>query len=78
LEDTRRELPAEDQKRNIDLAAYFTHCKLLPQHAILALRRGIQSATKVKNYAMAGRFARRLIELNPDKATLTKVSTSLH
>lgn len=74
LEDTRRELPAENHKRHLELAAYFTHCKLMPQHAVLALRRGIQAASKAKNYATAARFARRLVDLNPDKATLTKVS----
>lgn len=72
LETTRRERPAEDAKRHLELAAYFTHCRLLPQHAILALRTGIQTATKAKNYATAARFARRLVELNPDKATLNK------
>ena len=73
LESTRRDLPPDDHKRHLELAAYFTHCNLLPQHAILALRRGIQAASKAKNYATAARFARRLVDLNPDKATLAKV-----
>ncbi|KIM31135.1 hypothetical protein M408DRAFT_327425 [Serendipita vermifera MAFF 305830] len=72
IEDTRREHRPDDHKRHLELAAYFTHCKLLPQHAILALRRGIQAASKAKNYATAARFARRLVDLNPDKATLAK------
>ena len=73
LESTRRDHQADDHKRHLELAAYFTHCKLMPQHAILALRRGIQAASKAKNYATAARFARRLVDLNPDKATLAKV-----
>lgn len=74
LENTRKDWPADDHKRQLELAAYFTHCKLLPQHATLALRRGIQAASKAKNYATAARFARRLVELNPsDKQTVAKV-----
>ncbi|KAG8856653.1 hypothetical protein FRB91_000492 [Serendipita sp. 411] len=72
VEETRRGLAADDHKRQLELAAYFTHCKLLPQHARNAFRTGIQAASKAKNYATAARFARRLVELNPDKALLAK------
>ncbi len=63
----------DNVKRSLELAAYFTHCKLLPQHRVIALRNGVQVATKAKNTATAARFARRLVELNPDKAVIAKV-----
>jgi coatomer protein complex subunit alpha (xenin) len=78
LETTRSALSPDDHKRNLELVSYFTHCKMLPQHSMLALRRGIQLATKAKNHVTATRFARRLIDLNPDKATVTKVNIALH
>ncbi|EIW78385.1 coatomer subunit alpha-2 [Coniophora puteana RWD-64-598 SS2] len=61
---------AQDQpdniKRSLDLAAYFTHCQLQPQHMQLALRSAITVYAKANNHASAARFARRLLELNPD------------
>jgi coatomer protein complex subunit alpha (xenin) len=41
LEASRKELPRdsmEDAKRNLEMAAYFTHCELQPVHKILTLR----------------------------------------
>jgi len=81
LEVERRKLVQEQPdnvKRSLELAAYFTHCKLLPQHRIIALRNGVQVATKAKNTATAARFARRLVELNPDKAIIAKVRALKH
>jgi len=54
-----------DKGRQVELSAYFTHCKLQPAHLMLALRSAMTNSYKVKNFHMAGSFARRLLELNP-------------
>jgi len=80
LEVERRKLVQEQPdnvKRSLELAAYFTHCRLLPQHRIIALRNGVQVATKAKNTASAARFARRLVELNPDKTVIAKAKEAI-
>lgn len=51
--------------RMTELSAYFTHCNLLPQHLLLALRSAMGTAFKSKNFITAASFARRLLEL-PD------------
>jgi len=56
----------ENTGRNLELAAYFTHCSLQPTHEQLALRSAMGSFAKANNHATAARFARRLIDLNPD------------
>ncbi|KAI0064361.1 coatomer subunit alpha-2 [Artomyces pyxidatus] len=53
-------------QRSLELAAYFTHCKLQPPHMQIALRSAIQVFTKANNTATAAKFARRLLDLNPD------------
>lgn len=62
------ELPADDAKRQIELAAYFTHCALQPAHLLLALRMAMVAAFKFGNYITAAAFAHRLLEL-PDMAS---------
>lgn len=77
LEVERRRLVQEEPtnvQRGLELAAYFTHCDLLPPHKILALRNGIQVANKAKNTATAARFGRRLLELKPEAAVVNAVS----
>jgi coatomer protein complex subunit alpha (xenin) len=54
-----------DVKRSLELAAYFTHCKLQPIHQQLSLRSAMVLAYNAKNYASASSFARRLLELQP-------------
>ena len=54
-----------DNKRKIELAAYFTHCNLSPAHTLLSLRSAMTMAYKLKLFKSAGSFARRLLELNP-------------
>jgi len=49
----------------MELAAYFTHCKLQPSHSILALRSAMNAAFKAKLFKSAASFGRRLLELNP-------------
>jgi len=63
VEMTRKQ--STDAKRQIELAAYFTHCGLQPSHTVLALRAAMTQAYKAKLLISAGSFARRLLELNP-------------
>ena len=82
METERRKLVTEQPDnigRNLELAAYFTHCKLQPTHVQLALRSAMGVFTKAGNHATAAVFARRLIDANPsDTKVLTQVSiTSL-
>lgn len=64
----RRVVEAEpdNTKRALELAAYFTHCKLQPSHMQIALRAAGQSFSKASNFLTAAKFARRLLDLNPD------------
>jgi len=54
-----------DKKLQTELAAYFTHCQLEPMHLCLTLRQAMSMNVKLKNFALAASFARRLLELNP-------------
>jgi len=63
LELTRKE--CTDLKRQLELAAYFTHCNLQPIHLSLTLGAAMSAAFKAKNYKTAAGFAKRLLELNP-------------
>jgi coatomer protein complex subunit alpha (xenin) len=54
-----------EPKRQIELAAYFTHCNLQPTHTMLSLKSAMGVAFKLKLLTSAGSFARRLLELNP-------------
>ncbi|KAF7798456.1 hypothetical protein EIP86_009677 [Pleurotus ostreatoroseus] len=56
----------ENVRRSLELAAYFTHCQMQPPHIQLALRSAISLFAKANNHATAAKFARRLLELNPD------------
>ncbi|TDL13674.1 hypothetical protein BD410DRAFT_872564 [Rickenella mellea] len=60
------EAGSENARRSLELAAYFTHCKLQPKHMQIALRSAIIEFTKANNHATSARFARRLLDLNPD------------
>eukprot|EP00735_Rhodelphis_limneticus_P003453 TRINITY_DN14929_c0_g1::TRINITY_DN14929_c0_g1_i1::g.25834::m.25834 TRINITY_DN14929_c0_g1::TRINITY_DN14929_c0_g1_i1::g.25834 ORF type:complete len:1225 (-),score=362.34,sp/Q9AUR7/COPA2_ORYSJ/51.00/0.0,COPI_C/PF06957.6/2.6e-120,Coatomer_WDAD/PF04053.9/1e-115,WD40/PF00400.27/0.56,WD40/PF00400.27/4.3e-08,WD40/PF00400.27/9.7e-10,WD40/PF00400.27/2.6e-11,WD40/PF00400.27/7.1e-08,WD40/PF00400.27/5.7e-07,WD40/PF00400.27/3.5e+03,Nup160/PF11715.3/1.8e+02,Nup160/PF11715.3/26,Nup160/PF11715.3/0.012,TPR_2/PF07 len=74
LELKRRELGEADPSRQLELAAYFTHCKLQPFHMQLALQNAMVLAYKLKNYQNASSFARRLLELTPQPAMAEKAS----
>ena len=68
IELERRALTAtepDNVARNVELAALFTHVQMQPQHQMLALRIAMMESRRVGNLAMAGHFARRLLELNP-------------
>jgi coatomer protein complex subunit alpha (xenin) len=63
----------ENVRRNLELAAYFTHCDLQPPHLQIALRSAIGAFAKANNQAHAARFAKRLLELNPDPKIVAQV-----
>eukprot|EP01132_Coremiostelium_polycephalum_P002219 gene2219-2736_t len=69
----KREKETNTQKQ-LELAAYFTHCKLEPSHLILSLRAAMVSAYKSKQIQLAGSFAKRIVGLNApsDLATQAK------
>ena len=68
IELTRKSLSAdsdEQKARQLELAAYLTHCNLQPKHVMLTLNLAMSLAYKLKNFIHASSFARRLLEL-PD------------
>jgi coatomer protein complex subunit alpha (xenin) len=80
METERRKLVAEQPDnvgRNLELAAYFTHCKLQATHVQLALRSAMGVFTKAGNHATAAVFARRLIDANPSDAKVLTQARSV-
>ncbi len=80
LETTRKALEAtpENASKNLELAAYFTHCALQPQHLQLALRSAMIAFSKAGNDATAAVFAKRLIDLKlADAKVISSVSILL-
>lgn len=80
MEIARKELSLEDPdqaKRAVELAAYFTHCQLQPAHLQLSLRSAMTLAYKIKNFASASLFARRLLELGPSAQVAQQVRSTL-
>ncbi|KAL8441569.1 hypothetical protein Emag_007062 [Eimeria magna] len=61
LETARLSLGEADAKRNLELVAYFSCCRLQPSHAFLVLRRAMSVAWKAQNFITAASFARRLL-----------------
>lgn len=79
LETERQRLVAaepDNAVRNLELAAYFTHCNLQPAHIQLALRSAMRVFAKAGNHATAAVFARRLIDMKPTDSKV--VSTVSH
>jgi coatomer protein complex subunit alpha (xenin) len=78
LETERQRLVAEEPdalSRNLDLAAFFTHCKLQPAHVQLALRSAMRVFAKAGNNSTAAVFARRLVDMKPaDSKVVSQVS----
>ena len=77
IELERRHIAQEDPsnvRRSLELAAYFTHCQMQPPHIQIALRSAIGVFAKANNHATAAKFARRLLELNPDPKIVAQVS----
>lgn len=68
----------ENVRRSLELAAYFAHCKMQPAHMQIALRSAIGPFAKANNHATAAKFARRLLDLNPDPRIAAQVCNYLH
>jgi coatomer protein complex subunit alpha (xenin) len=64
LEITRKALDPTNVARNIELAAYFTCCKLNGSHSFLALQGAMATAFKGQNFVTAASFAKRLLQGN--------------
>ncbi|CAG8443593.1 6189_t:CDS:10 [Acaulospora morrowiae] len=80
MEQTRRKYPPdnpENTKRALELAAYFTHCRLQPAHLQLSLRSAMTLNFKAKNCLTASMFARRLLELAPPQNVSTQAGISM-
>ncbi|CDK25116.1 unnamed protein product [Kuraishia capsulata CBS 1993] len=63
IELSRRSLPAENVKRNLELAAYFAKCKLQPVHRVNALQVAMTQSFKHKNYTSASYFASEFLKI---------------
>ncbi|KAK4702638.1 coatomer subunit alpha, partial [Phenoliferia sp. Uapishka_3] len=79
LEMERRRLSEDPStiKRQLELAAYFTHCRLQPAHLSLALRLAMTTFSKAKNYSTAAAFAQRLLDLSPPPPVATQARNTL-
>lgn len=80
IELERRRVAQEDPdnvRRSLELAAYFTHCQMQPAHLQIALRSAIGVFAKANNHATAAKFARRLLELNPDPKIVAQVRLNI-
>jgi coatomer protein complex subunit alpha (xenin) len=64
LELARKSLDPTQVARNIELAAYFTCCKLNGSHSFLALQTAMATAFKGQNFVTAASFAKRLVQGN--------------
>jgi len=76
IELERRRVAQEEPdniKRGLELAAYFTHCQLQPPHLRIAMRSAIQVFTKAGNSGSAAKFARKLLDLDPDPKIVSMV-----
>jgi coatomer protein complex subunit alpha (xenin) len=77
LELGRRALGEGERTRQLELAAYLTHCELEAPHVRLTLQSAMSVATKAKALGAAGQFAQRLIDSNPTKGALEKAQKVL-
>jgi coatomer protein complex subunit alpha (xenin) len=74
IELKRKEIAASDPSqlsRIAELGAYFTHCNLQPNHLALTLRSAMNAAVKMRNFASAYNFGRRLLDLAPKPEVAT-------
>lgn len=63
IELARRALPESEIKRNLELAAYFTHVNLQPAHRLNALQVAMTQSFKAKNYHYASYFATEFLKI---------------
>lgn len=79
MELKRRELnDSADLKRNVELAAYFTHCSLQPVHMMLSLQLAMSQAFKAKCFSTTSVFVKRLLDLGPSSQIAEKVTYQYH
>jgi coatomer subunit alpha len=71
IEVKRREMK-DDPVRQMELAAYFTNCKLQKIHMRLVLSSAMSICFSKKNRATAANFARMLLEQSPNEAIAKK------
>jgi len=62
------ELPPATASRVLELACYFACCHLRTPHRILSARSAMTLAFRLKQWSLAARMARRLLDLQPDEA----------
>lgn len=67
-----RSTPEQNMKRKCELAAYVTHCGMLPAHEMLVLRFAANTNFKAKNFKTARSMYRRILNLGP-KADQTEL-----
>lgn len=76
IEKLQRDAKSEGQvERMIQLAGLFTKCEMTKPHKLLTLRVAMKAAYDTKNFQTAGRFARRLLEMNPGETMQKKART---
>ncbi|CCK68715.1 coatomer subunit alpha KNAG_0B02720 [Huiozyma naganishii CBS 8797] len=63
IELKRRSLAADDVKRNLELAAYFTRANLIPSHRSNALQVAMSQNFKHKNFVQASYFAGEFLKI---------------
>ena len=63
----------DNVQHNLELAAYFTQCQLQPPHMQIVLCSTIGVFAKVNNQAHAAKFAKHLLDLNPDPKIVAQV-----
>jgi coatomer protein complex subunit alpha (xenin) len=62
LETTRKGVDPTNVARAVELASYFTCCKVSQPHKLLALQLAMSTAFKAQNYVSSASFAKRLIQ----------------
>jgi len=64
IESLRSQVAQSDTARSVELAAYFTCCKMQPIHQFLVLKLAMGVAFKSSNFITTAHFAKRLIQGN--------------
>lgn len=81
LESARKALPRDDDdtpRRNVEMAAYFTHCDLQPVHKILTLRTAANLAYKSNAKAACASFCRRCLELGKCLVFISPINNAVY
>ncbi|EFJ08647.1 hypothetical protein SELMODRAFT_447957 [Selaginella moellendorffii] len=62
----------DEPVRQAELAAYFPHCDIQPSHVRLGLQSAMAASYRCGNFATAAQLARRLLDMNPNQASIAK------